>query len=146
MLTTPTHRLTIYGLPAFRRVWLPFLSSRVAAGFPSPADDYIEGRIDINDLLIQNPPATFIARVTGESMQEAGIHDGDYVVVNRAATWSDGSIVVAIIGQEFTLKRIKRIGKRIFLTPENKRFPIVEVTEDSDCEVWGCVTGSFRSY
>ena len=127
-------------------VYLPLLAYRVAAGFPSPADDYLENRIDLNELLIQNPPATFVARVTGASMRDAGIHDGDYVVVNRAAAWADGSIVVAIIRQEFTLKRIRRIGSRVYLVPETTSFPTIEVTEASECEVWGCVTGSFRRY
>lgn len=125
---------------------LPLIAHRVAAGFPSPADDYLESRIDINELLIQNPPATFIARVSGDSMRGAGIHDGDYVVVNRAAEWKNGCIVVAIINQEFTLKRIKRIGHRVFLVPENPSFQPIPITEDSDCEVWGCVTGTFRTY
>ena len=125
---------------------LPLLGHRVAAGFPSPADDYLESRIDINELLIQNPPATFIARVSGDSMRNAGIHDGDFVVVNRAAEWKNGCIVVAIIHQEFTLKRIKRIGDKVFLVPENPQFSPIAITADSDCEIWGCVTGSFRSY
>ena len=139
-------QLTFYTPDIGKALSLPLLACRVAAGFPSPADDYLENRIDLNELLIQNPPATFIAKVTGESMRDVGIHDGDYVVVNRAAEWSDGSIVVAIIHQEFTLKRIRRTGSRVFLVPENTDFPAIEVTEESDCEVWGCVTGSFRNY
>ena len=139
-------QLTFFTPGASEAIYLPLLGYRVAAGFPSPADDYLENRIDLNELLIQNPPATFVARVNGVSMKDAGIHDGDYVVVNRAATWADGSIVVAIIRQEFTLKRIRRVGSRIYLVPENASFPAIEVTEDSDCEVWGCVTGSFRRY
>ena len=125
---------------------LPLIAHRIAAGFPSPADDYLENRIDLNELLIQNPPATFIARVSGDSMKGAGIHDGDYVVVNRAAAWADGSIVVASVSQEFTLKRIRKSGSRVFLMPENARFQPIELTEDSDCEIFGCVTGSFRRY
>ena len=125
---------------------LPLLACRVAAGFPSPADDYLETRLDINELLIDDPAATFIARVSGDSMKDAGIYNGDYVVVNRAAEWSDGCIVVAIIHQEFTLKRIKRIGSRVFLMPENPSFQPIEINEESDCEVWGCVAATFRRY
>ena len=125
---------------------LPVMACRVSAGFPSPADDYLESRIDINELLIQNPPATFIGKVSGPSMQGAGIHDGDYIVVNRAAEWADGAIVVARVHDEFTLKRIRKIGSRVFLVPENESFQPIEVTEDSDCEIWGRVTGSFRRY
>jgi DNA polymerase V len=127
-------------------LYLPLLGHRIAAGFPSPADDYLEGRIDPNELLIENPAATFIAQVSGDSMKNAGIHDRDYIVVNRAAKWADGSIVVARIHDDFTLKRIRKVGDRVYLVPENPDFQSIEVNEDSDCEIFGCVTGSFRKY
>jgi DNA polymerase V len=113
---------------------------------PQPSDDHLEGRIDISRLLIDQPAATFIVRVDGYSMIDAGIQNGDYLVVNKAAEWKNGSIVVARISDEFTLKRIRKRAGRVFLLPENKTYPIIELTEECDCEVWGVVTGSFRRY
>lgn len=127
---------------------LPFMASRIAAGFPKPSDDHLEGRIDITRLLIDQPAATFIVQVAqdGNSMIDAGIHPGDYLVINKAAEWLNGSIVVARIGDEFTLKRIRRRQGRVFLLAENREYRPIELTEDCDCEVWGVVTGSFRRY
>ena len=127
---------------------LPLMASRIAAGFPKPSDDHLESRIDITRLLIDQPAASFIAQVAddGMSMIDAGIRPGDYLVVNKAAEWVNGSIVVARIGDEFTLKRIRKRGRRIFLLAANEAFPPLELTEENDCEVWGVVTGSFRRY
>jgi len=124
----------------------PLLAFRVAAGFPSPADDYMEGRIDLNQHLIRHPAATFFVRVSGDSMTGAGIQNGDLLIVDRAAECTNGCIVVARIHDEFTLKRVRKEGHRVFLMPENKNYPPIEVTEGSDFEVWGRVTGSVREY
>ena len=125
---------------------LPLMGSKLAAGFPKPSDDHLEGRIDITRMLIDQPAATFIAQVDGHSMIDAGIQPGDYLVVNKAAEWKNGSIVVARIADEFTLKRIRKRAGRVFLLPENKTYPTIELNEECDCEVWGVVTGSFRRY
>ena len=124
----------------------PLLTFRVAAGFPSPADDYLEGRIDLNEQLIKHPAATFFVRVSGDSMTGAGIQDGDLLIVDRAAEVTTGCIVVARVLDEFTLKRIRKVGSRVFLVPENDRYPAMEITEGSDFEIWGRVTGSVREY
>lgn len=124
----------------------PLLSFPVAAGFPSPADDYIEGRIDLNEHLIRHPAATFFVRVSGDSMSGAGIHDGDLLIVDRAAEVQNGCIVVARIADEFTLKRIRKAGTRVFLMPENERFSPIEIVEGSDFEIWGRVVGSIREF
>ena len=124
----------------------PLLADRVAAGFPSPAEDHLEGPIDLNRHLIRHPAATFFVRVSGHSMTGAGIQDGDLLIVDRAAEVTSGCIVVARIRDEFTLKRIRRLGNRVFLVPENDKYPMIEVTEGSDFEVWGRVTGSVREY
>src|SRR5262245_39199254 len=142
------HALTLTFLtphlgPALHR---PLLAFRVAAGFPSPADDYLEGRIDLNEHLIRHPAATFFVRVSGDSMTGAGIHDGDLLIVDRAAEVVSGCIVVARVHDEFTLKRIRKEGRRVFLVPENAQYPPIEVTEGSDFEIWGRVTGSVREY
>lgn len=127
-------------------IFVPLMASKLAAGFPKPSDDHLEGRIDITRLLIDQPAATFIVQVDGHSMIDAGIHPGDFLVVNKAADWKNNAIVVARIGDEFTLKRIRKRQGRLFLLPENKTYPTIELTEDCDCEVWGVVTGSFRRY
>jgi DNA polymerase V len=124
----------------------PLLAFPVAAGFPSPADDYMEGRIDLNEHLIHHPAATFFVRVKGDSMTGAGIQDGDLLIVDRAAECVSGCIVVARIHDEFTLKRIRKDGSRVFLMPENERYQPIEITEGSDFEIWGRVTGSVRQY
>lgn len=125
---------------------LPLAAFRVSAGFPSPADDYLDGPIDLNRHLIRHPAATFFVRVSGDSMTGAGIHDGDLLVVDRAAECADGCIVVARVGEEFTLKRLRVRDGRVFLMPENERFDPIEVTEGSDFEVWGRVVGSVRRF
>ena len=127
----------------FRR---PLATYRVSAGFPSPADDHLDDRIDLNEHLIRHPAATFFARVSGDSMIGAGIFDGDLLVIDRAAEITNRCIVVARIGDQFTLKRIRKDGRRIFLVPENAFFPTIELTEESDCEIWGRVVGSVRKF
>ncbi len=124
----------------------PLLAWPVKAGFPSPADDYLEGRIDLNQHLIRHPAATFFVRVSGDSMTGAGIHDGDLLIVDRAVEVTSGCIVVARIHDEFTLKRVRKEGSRVFLVPENEKYPPIEIAEGSDFEIWGRVTGSVREY
>jgi DNA polymerase V len=133
--------------PSFAlKLEIPLASFQVSAGFPSPADDYLEGRIDLNEHFIRHPAATFYVRVSGDSMKGAGIFDGDLLIVDRAEPCADGTIVVARVADEFTLKRIRKKGSRVFLVPENEAFPAIEVTEDSDAEIWGRVVGSVRRY
>lgn len=132
----------LFGTPLAR----PLLSFPVSAGFPSPADDYIEGRIDLNEHLIEHPAATFFVRVSGDSMTGAGIQDGDVLIVDRAAECVNNCIVVARIHDEFTLKRFRKEGHRVLLVPENDRYPPIEIAEDSDFEIWGRVTGSVRRF
>jgi DNA polymerase V len=124
----------------------PVMAFPVSAGFPSPADDYIEGRIDLNQHLIRHPAATFFVRVSGDSMTGAGIQNGDLLIVDRAAECVSGCIVVARLESEFTLKRVRREGDRVFLMPENEHYQPIEVTEGSDFEIWGRVVGSVREY
>jgi DNA polymerase V len=133
--------------PSFAtRLKLPLLSFPVAAGFPSPADDHLEGRIDLNQQLIRHPAATFFVRVAGDSMTGAGIQDGDLLIVDRAAEVTSGCIVVARIHDEFTLKRVRTQGGRVFLMPENEAYQPIEIVEGSDFEVWGRVIHSVRKY
>ncbi|PKY11322.1 peptidase S24/S26A/S26B [Acidithiobacillus marinus] len=112
-----------------RRVFFPLMLSRIAARFPSPADDYIEKQMDLNVHLIQHQEATFILRVSGWSMRDVGIFDGDEIIVDRAITPSDGKIVVAAINGELTVKRLRRVGATIHLQAENPEFPPIILQE-----------------
>jgi len=118
----------------------PLFLSKVPAGFPSPADDYIEGKLDLNEHLIKHKVATFFVRVTGDSMLGAGIHDGDLLIVDRALEAQDKSVVVAVVNGEFTVKRIKKEHGRVWLMPENKSYQPMEMKEGSELEIWGVVT------
>ena len=124
---------------------LPLAGATVRAGFPSPAEDFEEDRIDLNRFLIRSPASTFYLRVSGRSMERAGILDGDYVVVDRGERAREGDIVVAVLDGEFTLKRLGcRGGGQWVLCAESGGFADIEVDEASAAEVWGVVIGSFR--
>ncbi len=122
------------------RMALPLYEAAVAAGFPSPADDYIETRLDLNEHLIHHPSATFFVRASGESMVGAGIHDGDLMIVDRALTPGDGDIVIAVLYGDLTVKRIRKRNGRLLLEPDNKAYPAIEVPPDAGFQVWGVVT------
>lgn len=119
---------------------LPFFTASISAGFPSPADDYIENYLDLNQLIVKHPSATFFVRVEGNSMCGAGISSGDILVVDRSLEPAHGKIVVAFINGEFTVKRILFEGCHISLSPENESYPTIKVKPDSQFQVWGIVT------
>lgn len=124
---------------------LPLLGRFVPAGFPSPADDYLEGEIDLATFLIERPSSTFVMRVSGHSMTGAGILDGDYIIVDKSIAAKTGHIVVATCNGDMTLKRLHLLSKnRAVLRAENEGFPEFEICEESPAEVWGVVVGSFR--
>ena len=118
------------------------LARPVRAGFPSPADDFIEEEIDLQRLLIVNRPATFLVRVAGDSMLLAHLHDGDLAIVDRSLTPRNGDIVVVDIDGERSFKVWKRQGPRISLHFANPRFPEFQLSPDAVIEVWGVVSGS----
>lgn len=119
---------------------LPIFTSYIQAGYPSPADDYIEKALDLNDLVIQRPAATFYVKVQGDSMQNAGIFSGDILVVDRSLTAHHRSIIVAVLDGEFTVKRLIFEEDGIYLFAENHGYPPIKVGQDSQFEVWGVVT------
>lgn len=119
---------------------LPLYCSKVQAGFPSPADDYIERYLDLNTEYIQHPSATFLVTATGESMIDAGIFDGDVLLVDKSLEATDGSIVIAALNGELTVKRLSRQKGRTQLIPANPKFPPIEITEELDVVIWGVVT------
>ena len=114
--------------------------SKVSAGFPSPADDYMESTLDLNTYLIKNPAATFFVRVDGESMTGAGIFPNDLLVVDRSVAPRSGNIVIAALDGEFAVKRLHRHKGRVELRAENPKFAPVVLAEWSELEVWGVVT------
>lgn len=112
----------------------------VTAGFPSPAEDYIEGKLDLNKHLIKHPAATFFVRVAGDSMIDAGIHPGDILIVDRSLEPANKKVVIAIIDGELTVKRIRINKGRIYLIPENKKYKPIEIEKEMDFDIWGVVT------
>lgn len=127
-------------------VRLPLLLDRVPAGFPSPAENYVEGRLDLNDLCVRKPAATFFVRVVGESMRDAGINAGDLLVVDRSLDPRNGSVVVAVLDGYLTVKHFHRRPGGITLRPANAAFPPIEVGEGAELDVWGVVTFGVRRY
>lgn len=132
--------LTLYRRQPRKALPLPLFSTRISAGFPSPADDYIEKPLDLNDLVVQHPLATFYVRVQGDSMQGAGIHTGDILVVDRAIAPTHGKIVIALLEGEFTVKQIHIKGGKMALLPANPAYAPLPIEEGSDFQVWGVVT------
>jgi len=112
----------------------------VAAGFPSPAQDYFDGRVDLNTHLIKDITSTFIVRVTGNSMEGAGISDGDELIVNRALEPKDGSVVIAVLDGELTIKRLRITSTGVVLQAENPKYPDIRVPALSELTIWGVAT------
>jgi len=121
---------------------LPVLARAVKAGFPSPADDYVERGIDLNDLLITNRPATFLVRVDGDSMLTKGLFDGDLAVVDRSLDPRDGDVVVVDVDGERSFKVWSMVAGRPRLSFANLRYPAFETSVAAEIEVWGVVCGS----
>ena len=119
---------------------MPLAHTRVSAGFPSPADDFKELRISIDQEVVKNEEATFYARVAGQSMQGAGLDDGDLLVIDRSKEPEDNAIAVCFIDGEFTVKRLKVEAACIYLMPENPNYSPIKVTEDNQLIIWGVVT------
>lgn len=126
---------------ALTRRPLPFYGCRVEAGFPSPADDYLEKTLDANELLITNPLATYFVRVKGQSMQGCWIRDGDVAVVDTSRTPVKGDVIVAVLDSEMLVKQLDfGTEGRVMLCPSNCRYPVIEVKEGQDFLIWGVVT------
>ena len=124
---------------------IPLFLEMISAGFPSPAEDYIDNHLDLNEYLIKHPSATFFVRVEGNSMIKAGIHHGDILIVDRSLEATHKKIIVAAINGELTVKRIHRTPDTLFLLPENDAFERIGITEEMDFQVWGVVTHVIHS-
>ena len=125
---------------------LPIMEGGISAGFPSPAQDYIDLKIDLNKELISNPSSTFYGRVKGCSMQDAGIMDGDILVIDKSLEPQDGDTAVCFIDGEFTLKYIKIEPDAVYLVPANSNFQPLKVTEENNFCIWGVVTYSIKNH
>ena len=117
--------------------WL--IEQGISAGFPSPADDFKEIRISLDRELVKNEESTFYARVSGDSMIEAGLDDGDLIVIDRSLNPENGKIAVCFIDGEFTVKRMKKEKNKLFLMPQNKKYKPIEIKEGNELIVWGIV-------
>ena len=117
----------------------------ISAGFPSPADDFKELRISLDKELVKNIESTFYARVNGNSMEGAGLSDGDLIVIDRSQNPENNKIAVCYIDGEFTVKRLIKKGKRLYLKPENSKFKKIEIGNDNQFKIWGIVTYVIKS-
>ncbi len=118
----------------------PLFLSGVSAGFPSPADEYLDQKLDLNEHLVKNPAATYFVRVAGDSMMGAGINDNDILVVDRSLEPSSSNIVIAIVNGELTVKRLIKTRNSCRLIAENPDYPPLEINEDTPLEIWGVAT------
>jgi len=129
-----------------KRFRIPLLNDSVSAGFPSPADDYTEENIDLNEHLISNPFSTFFLRVKGDSMINAGIRDKDLIIVDKSLIAKPGNIVIAMIDGEFTIKRLSIKNDELYLKAENHNYPDFSFKDHIDVQIWGVVIYSIHSY
>ena len=129
-----------------KRFRIPLLNDSVSAGFPSPADDYTEENIDLNEHLISNPFSTFFLRVKGESMINAGIKDKDLIIVDKSLIAKPGNIIIAMIDGEFTIKRLSIKNDELYLKAENHNYPDFRFKNHIDVQIWGVVIYSIHSY
>ena len=123
--------------------WL--VEQGISAGFPSPADDYLEDKLDLNEYLIKHPAATFFVRVAGDSMINAGIYNNDIIIVDRSIKPKHGKIVVAALDGQMTIKRLYRRDDKIMLLPENELFKPIEILDSMDMVIWGVATNVIHS-
>lgn len=126
-------------------VKLPLYGTKIPAGFPSPADDHLEASIDLNRQYIRHPAATFFVRVQGHSMIGAGIRNNDMLVVDRSLEAQSGSIVIAVVNGELTVKRLLMNDDGVFLMPENPEYEPIEIKEQMDLHIWGVVAHVIHS-
>lgn len=135
-----TTTLEIYTADTSTNVSLPLVDSGISAGFPSPADDFLDVSIDLNKEFVKNPSTTFYGRVKGDSMINAGLNSGDLLIIDKSLEPVDNKIAVCFIDGEFTVKRIKIEKDVIWLVAENEKYQPIKVTADNDFLIWGIVT------
>ena len=131
---------SIFKTDNFTKCRVPLYLNPVAAGLPAPTEDYIEGKIDLNRHLVKHPDSTFLVRVVGDSMQDAGIHPRDLLVVDRSLEAVSGKVVIAVVDGELTVKRLRKHRNKLWLMPENSDFQPIEIGENMELHIWGVVT------
>ena len=131
--------LAVFSVSTETKLSRPFIDQGISAGFPSPAQDFIDLSIDLNKELIKHPSSTFFGRVKGTSMKDAGINNGDLLIVDKSMNPTDGKIAVCFIDGEFTVKRLKAEKDCCWLVPENESYEPIRVTAENDFIVWGIV-------
>ena len=141
-------KLHIYSADLSSELDLPFVDGGIKAGFPSPAQDYITESIDLNKVLVRHTETTFYAKVSGDSMRDMGISDGDLVIIDRSIEAQSGDLVAAFLDKEFTLKQFKfdRANRCAWLIPANPKYEPIKVTEDNEFLIWGVVTSCIKQF
>ena len=146
MSPKPTTVVAVFTTAVTKENVQPLYASQPAAGFPAPGDDQVEESLNIHDLVVKNPTATFFVRVQGDSMEGIGIFSTDVLVVDRSRTPKDGSIVVAAVYGELVVKRVTLHRNSMQLVSENEQYEPIVVNESEECYIWGVVVGSVRTF
>ena len=144
MLIKETQNLTFFTPELVENSGAIFFDTGISAGFPSPADDFKEQRLSLDKELIQNKEATFFARVSGQSMIDAGLDDNDLLVIDRSLEPKNGKIAICFLDGEFTVKRLRVENNTVWLQPENKNYRPIKITEENDFVIWGIVTNVIK--
>jgi len=132
--------LNLFSFSSHQKASIPMFFDNISAGFPSPATDYMENKLDLNEHLIKHPAATFIVKASGFSMIDAGIHSGDLLIIDRSITPQNNNIVIASIFGDLTVKKLKKKKNTLFLVSASDHYPSIEVKEEMECFIWGVVT------
>ena len=141
-----TKFLDIFSASILTQLDVPVIESGISAGFPSPATDFLDATIDLNKTFIKHPATTFCGRVKGNSMKDAGIHDGDLMIIDKSLEPKNGAIAVCYIDGEFTVKKIKIEADCIWLVPANEKYKPIKVTKDNEFLIWGIVVHVIKSF
>jgi len=144
MLTHTSNNLTFFIPESIEGSGINFFDTGISAGFPSPADDFNQQHLSLDDELVKNKEATFYARVSGQSMIGAGIDDNDLLVIDRSLEPQNNKIAVCFIDGEFTVKRLRVSKDEVWLQPENPNYPIIKISEENNFIIWGIVTNVIK--
>lgn len=141
-----TNQIDFYLPDTQSELKLFMIEAGISAGFPSPAEDYLEKKLDLNQELIKNPSSTFFGRVNGNSMIDAGIYDGDILVIDKSIEPKSNSVLVCFIDGEFTIKKARIVNQELYLMPENTDFKPIKINTENDFRLWGVVTFSIHKH
>ncbi|GGK31574.1 SOS-response transcriptional regulator UmuD-like protein [Yeosuana aromativorans] len=144
MLTTHAQNLSFFTPEFSEHSGIPYFDTGISAGFPSPAEDFKQERLSLDNILVKNKLATFYARVSGQSMIGAGLDDNDLLVIDRSLEPANNKIAVCFLDGEFTVKRLKVVGSDVWLQPENPNYKPIKITEENNFVIWGIVTNVIK--